>query len=109
MDITQIIVAIIGAVVTVAGTIITSVVVPWIKSRTSETQQAVLSAAAKTAVLFAQQTMASANGTEKLEAAIKTVTSYFANYNMTVSTDVLVAEIESALKALKLESGGDWA
>ncbi len=47
MDITQIIVAIIGAAVTVIVAIITSVPVPWIPANTSETAQTILEAALK--------------------------------------------------------------
>ncbi len=108
MDITQILVAAIGAAATVVVAIITSVLVPWIKANTSESQQEILEAACKAAVLFVQQTMSDSTAEEKFSAAAEAVEAFFANYDMTLSVDVLKTEIESALKELKLQAGASW-
>ncbi len=108
MDITTILAIIIGLIFTILGTLITKAVIPWVKANASETQQELLSSVAESAVLYVQQTMETASGAEKFAAAAEAVTSYFAKYNMTLTAKVLETEIESALKALKIEAGNSW-
>ncbi len=108
MDITQIIVAVIGAAATVVVAIITSVLVPWIKANTSETAQAILEAVAQSAVLFVQQTMSDSASSEKLAAAVGIAEEYLSGYGVSFDEAAVTAEIEAALKQMKLASGGSW-
>ena len=58
------------AVVALLGALITYKLIPWIKSKTSEQQQANLYAAARIAVYAAEQLYGAGRGDEKLDYAI---------------------------------------
>lgn len=63
IDLTPIIQALIGLL----ATIVTVKVIPWIKAKTTNEQQAMLRAAVKTAVFAAEQLYGAGNGENKLE------------------------------------------
>lgn len=108
IDITQIIVALIGVVLSVATALITKVVVPWIKARTSETTQSIIEAAATAAVYAAQQLYASGTGEDKKSYAVTYMTDLLGECGLTVNADTVSSAIESALKAVKVSAGDTW-
>ena len=58
---------IINAIIALLASIITIKVIPWIKAKTTNEQQAMLRAAVKTAVFAAEQLYGAGNGENKLE------------------------------------------
>ena len=60
---------IIQAVITLIAALITAKLIPWIKAKTTNEQQAMLRAAVKTAVFAAEQLYGAGNGGHKLEYA----------------------------------------
>lgn len=94
-DITPIITAVIGLL----GTVITVVAIPWIKSKTTAQQQAIISAVAKTAVYAAQQLLSSNEA--KKTYAIEYVSKALTDRNINISLDEVSAAIEAALKEIK--------
>ena len=60
---------IINAIIMLLASIITVKVIPWIKAKTTNEQQAMLRAAVKTAVFAAEQIYGAGNGEHKLEYA----------------------------------------
>ena len=62
---------IIQAFIALLAAIITYKLIPWIKARTTNEQQAMLSAAIKTAVFAAEQMYGAGNGEKKLGYAIE--------------------------------------
>ncbi len=108
VDLTQIIVALIGVVISAATAVITKVIVPWIKARTSQTTQSVIEAAATAAVYAAQQLYTSDEWSEKKDYAMQYVTNALEAYGAEAHTYVISAAIESALKAIKISAGDAW-
>lgn len=96
-DITSIIMAVIGLL----GTIITVAVIPWIRSKTTANQQAIISSIAKTAVYAAQQ-MISSND-DKKSYAVEYVSKALTDTNISITLDEVSAAIEAALKEIKTE------
>ena len=60
---------IINAIIALLASIVTIKVIPWIKAKTTNEQQAMLRAAVKTAVFAAEQLYGAGNGGDKLEYA----------------------------------------
>ena len=58
---------IINAIIALLGAIITVKVIPWIKAKTTNEQQATLKAVVKTLVFAAEQMYGAGHGSEKLE------------------------------------------
>ena len=80
---------IINAIIALLASIITIKVIPWIKAKTTNEQQAMLRAAVKTAVFAAEQLYGAGNGENKLEY----VCEMLSNQGYTVSS----VEIEAAV------------
>lgn len=108
IDITQIVVTLIGVVVMILGVVITRVVVPWVKANTSETTQDIIEAVTEAAVLAAQQLYSSGCAAVKKDYAVDYVTTVLATYGIEINEDVISSAIESALKALKISAGDAW-
>ncbi len=104
IDITQIMVALIGLL----SAILTAVIVPWIKSKTSISQQAILETIARTAVCAAQQIFGADEGQQKKEYAMQRVEEALKAYGIKIDANRISEAIEAALKAVKLESNGEW-
>ncbi len=104
IDITQIMVALIGLL----SAILTAVIAPWIKSKTSISQQAIIETLTRTAVCAAQQIFGTADGQQKKEYAVHRVEEALKAYGITIDADRISEAIEEALKAVKLESSGEW-
>jgi uncharacterized membrane protein YraQ (UPF0718 family) len=94
MDLT----AILEAVITLVMAIVTGVLVPYIKSKTTAEQQTVLTALVKAAVTAAEQIYTgSGRGQEKKAYVL----SWLADRGITVDADKLDALVESEVYALK--------
>ncbi len=105
IDITEMAAAVIGLM----SAIITSVIVPLIKAKTSANQQAVLAALAHTAVLSAQQIYGSADGQLKKEYADNYVSRLMKRHGLTIDAGEISAAVEAALKEVKASaSEGSW-
>lgn len=105
IDLTQIIVAIIG----LCGVLITSFLIPWLKSKTTAEQQDIIEIAAKTAVYAAQQLFS--DNDEKKQYALEYMEDILNKYNIAVDSNVISTSIEAALKEVKTAlsaDGGDW-
>ena len=105
IDITEIAAAVIGLM----SAIVTSVIVPLIKAKTTANQQAVLSAIAHTAVLSAQQLYGAQENQKKKEYAAGYVGKLLKRYSLTIDADEISAAVEAALKEIKSgASGAEW-
>lgn len=93
--------AIIQAIIALLAAIVTYRVIPWIKARTTESQQAIIRAAIKTAVCAAEQFYGAGKGSEKL----KWVQDELASKGYSVD----VQQIEAAVGELNWLSGQNLA
>ena len=59
------------AIIALLAALVTYKLVPWIKARTTESQQALLNATVRTLVYAAEQLYGAGKGTEKLDYVIK--------------------------------------
>jgi uncharacterized membrane protein YraQ (UPF0718 family) len=94
MDLT----AILEAVITLVMAIVTGVLVPYIKSKTTAEQQTVLTALVKAAVTAAEQIY---TGTGRGQEKKAYVLAWFADRGISVDEDKLDALVESAVYELK--------
>ena len=97
IDITQIVIALIGLM----SAVITSVIVPLVKAKTSANRQMVIASVSRTAVLAAQQLYESEEGQKKKEYATEYVEGILKKHGMSVSADEVSAAVEAALKEIK--------
>lgn len=81
------------AIIALLAALVTYKLIPWIKARTTETQQANLNALAKVAVYAAEQIYGAGQGDKKMEYARNILLSAGFDVNL----DVLRAAIESAV------------
>ena len=92
---------ILKAVVIVAVMVVTRYVVPWIKSKISESQYAVVVALIETAVAAAEQTItAEGSGEEKKAQVLEYVQTELAERGITITDEQLDTLIEAAVYAL---------
>lgn len=80
---------IIEAIIALLAAFITMKVIPWIKAKTTNEQQARIESAVRIAVFAAEQLYGAGHGKEKME--------YAANYLRGNGFDVDVAQIEAAV------------
>ena len=104
IDLTQIIVAIIG----LCGSLITAFVIPWIKSKIDTNQQVLLLSFAKTAVYAAQQIYDASDGDKKKAYALEQVKDCLNKRKIRIDDTEISEVIESALKEIKTELNGAW-
>ena len=97
IDITQIVMAVIGLV----SAVITSVIVPLVKAKTSAHQQVIIESLSRTAVLAAQQIYGAEEGQKKKEYASEYVSRFMKKHGITLSSEEVSAAIEAALKEIK--------
>ena len=102
MDITNIIIAFIGILLTV----ITSVFIPWLKAKLTTNQINIIRQLASIAVYAAQQTCCT--NEEKKEYALSYVKNELAKYHITFSDETVSTYIEGILKNIKLDEGNNW-
>lgn len=96
IDMTQIFLGVISLIIV----IITSVVVPWIKSKTTVTQQDTIRTLATVAVYAAQQLFT--DNDEKKAYALQQVSEGLKKYHINLSSDEISTYIEGALKDIKM-------
>lgn len=89
---------IINAIIALLASIITIKVIPWIKAKTTNEQQAMLRAAVKTAVFAAEQIYGAGNGGDKLEYAREMLESMGYTVNR-VEIEAAVGEFLNGAKA----------
>lgn len=99
IDITQIVVAVIGLL----GIIITSVVVPLIKSKLTNSQWKSIKNYALAGVQAAEILIGAGNGTKKFEEAKKYIEKQCAAHGIKIDTDTIQITIENAWKELGLD------
>ena len=97
IDITQIVIAIIGLM----SAVLTSVIVPLVKAKTTANQQIIISSFARTAVLAAQQLYSSDEGQKKKEYAQEHVSKLLEKYGVSLGAAEVSAAVEAALKEIK--------
>lgn len=101
---------IINAIIALIAAVIAYKVIPWIKAKTTNEQQAMLRAAVKTLVFAAEQTYGAGHGSEKLDFVIEqlrckgytvdrveieaAVGEYINNFPVIECTDEIVVEKE---------------
>lgn len=104
IDITEIVVAVIG----VLSAVLTAVVVPYIKSKTTINQQVNIEAFARAAVLAAQQIYGTEENQKKKEYAVQYMTEQLKKRGINLDIDTISTVIEATLKAIKLDVNGQW-
>lgn len=104
IDITNIIIALIG----VLSAVITTVVVPLIKTKLNAKEIAIIEQLASIAVYAAQQIYQSSETQEKKDYAISYMKNELAKYNITISEDAISTYIEGVLKSTKINKGSEW-
>ena len=97
IDMTQVFLGVISLITI----IITSIVVPWIKSKTTATQQDTIRTLATVAVYAAQQLFGNGNNDEKKEYALQQVSEGLKKYHINLTSDEISTYIEGALKDIK--------
>lgn len=96
IDVTDIVVAVIGLL----SVIITSVVVPWLKSKTNTQNQETIHAIAMTAVYAAQQILKA--NEDKKNYAMNYMVDALKERGISLSIDEIEACVEAALKDIKI-------
>ena len=99
IDITQIVVAVIGLL----GIIITSVVVPLIKSKLTNSQWETIKNYALAGVQAAEILIGAGNGIKKFEKAKQYIEKQCAAHGIKIDTDTIQIAIENAWKNLGLD------
>ncbi|MCI8980290.1 MAG: phage holin [Clostridia bacterium] len=103
VDMTQVFLGVLGLITV----IITSVIVPWIKSKTTLEQQNMIRTWATIAVYAAQQLFT--NSEEKKNYALQYVSDMLKKYNIELTANEISTYIEGALKDIKTSvDGADW-
>ena len=82
---------------------ISSWLVPWIRSKVSQTQQEIISAGANIVVYAAEQLFGTKKGEEKLAYATERLQNILSKYHIKIDNSALRPYIEAAVKALKFE------
>ena len=103
-DLTQVFIAFMGVILA----ILTSVVFPWIKSKTTSSQQDTIRKLATMAVYAAQQVLG--DNTAKRAYAFTFMSEMLEKYSIELSADEISTYIEGVLKDIKtnLSDGADW-
>lgn len=106
IDMTQVFVSLISVITL----ILTGIVVPWIKTKTTAQQQDNIKTWAKIAVYAAQQLFSDINYDEKKEYAVQYVSDMLKKYHINLTEDEISTYIESALKEIKLsvDNKSNW-
>ena len=97
IDMTQVFLGVISLITI----IITSIVVPWIKSKTTAAQQDTIRTLATVAVYAAQQLFGNGNNDKKKEYALQQVSEGLKKYHINLTSDEISTYIEGALKDIK--------
>ena len=84
--------------ISLLAVVITTYLIPWIKARTTTTQQEYIRAAAHVAVYAAEKFYGAGNGEKKLEYASKVLKE---NYGIELNLNKLEAVIDAAIKEME--------
>lgn len=87
---------IIQAIIALLAAVVTYKLIPWIKAKTTNEQQALLSATVKTLVFAAEQLYGAGNGDEKLDYVVKQLETK----GFTADRAVIEAAVKENLEAL---------
>lgn len=104
IDITNIIITLIGLLLTV----ITAVVVPWLRTKFTANQIDIIRQLATVAVYAAQQLYTSEQAQEKKDYAIEYIKAELEKYKIVFSEEAISAYIEGTLKNIKGTEGERW-
>lgn len=99
IDITQIVVAVVGLLMT----IITSVLIPWIKTKLTAEQLTILSTLTLQTVQGLEIIMKNAIGADKKAAAMRELKEQCEKRGMKFDENIISLEIENAWKNLRLD------
>lgn len=95
------------AVIALLGTLITAVIIPYIKSKTTKDEEALIKAISKTAVYAAQQLFS--ENEEKLKYAMEQIDTALKKKGIKVDSDTVRVQVEAVLKEIKVNAlGGAW-
>lgn len=97
--------AIIAAIITVLGSVVTAYVIPWLKTKMSKEKIDAIISVADVAVRCVEQLYATSAGAVKKEQAVAQVEAWLALYKISVKPEVVDEAIEAAVKTLKIELG----
>lgn len=95
------------AVIALLGTLITAIIIPYIKSKTTKDEAALIKAISKTAVYAAQQLFS--ENEEKLNYAMKQIERALKKKGIKVDSDTVRVQVEAVLKEIKVNTlGNAW-
>jgi len=95
---------IINSLILVLAAVITVILIPYIKSKTTETQQMIIAAVVQTAVFgFEQIVVGEGRGEEKFRLAILKIQADLAKYKIAFNSEEIRLLIEAAVKQLNIE------
>lgn len=95
------------AVIALLGTLITAVIIPYIKSKTTKDEEALIKAISKTAVYAAQQLFS--ENEEKLKYAMEQIDTALKKKCIKLDSDTVRVQVEAVLKEIKVNAlGGAW-
>lgn len=97
---------IIEALILLLATVITVILIPYIKSKTTAAQQELINSIVKTAVFgFEQIIIGQGLGAEKFDKAMDNIRAELLKRNITFTYDDIKLRIESMVKLLNIEQG----
>ena len=98
IDITQLLVGLIGLLLTAVTSVLLPKLTQFIKGRLSEKQIDIILKLSEQAVRYAEENMWQQAGKEKRAVAVDFITGELVKYNMTVDTDVIHKYLDSAVQ-----------
>lgn len=106
IDMTQVFLSLLSLITV----IVTSVLVPWIKTKITAQQQDTIQRLAKVAVRAAQQLFGDDYPDDKKDYALEYVSNMLKKYHINLSVDDISTYIEGALKEIKLsvDNKSNW-
>ena len=97
---------IVNAVIALIGIVITVILIPYIQSRTTASQQAIISTIVSTAVFGYEQIIKGTGmGAEKFAKAMAEIKSKLAKKNITFNEDDIKLQIEAEVRKLNISQG----
>ncbi len=109
IDLTQIIIYIIGLIASGIGIALTRYVIPFIKAAASDRAERLISETSSLAALYVQQKLPDGTDSEKLTEAVRVTAERLASHGYTLDEDELSECIEAQLKRLKLSAAEAWS
>ncbi len=95
------------AAIALLGTLITAVIIPYIKSKITKDEEALIKAISKTAVYAAQQLFI--ENEDKLNYAMEQIKKALKKKGIKVDSDTVRTQVEAVLKEIKVNTlGNAW-